>query len=132
MDKIAKSGWLAIAVMLSVLLVTAGCSGRTGEGGGKPRTYAQDGYMGLTNSNPGLPTNPGYFNYEADTRFMKEKLSEISGIEDADFVINDPKITATLTYSEAMTEEQQRIIEAKALEVLQYNMPRYIIDVKSR
>ena len=118
-------------LVLLIALASAGCSRGPGEAeGGKPQTYGHDGYMGLSNSNPNLPSNPNYYSYSNDTKFMKEKLGELKGIEHIDFRFQDPDIYVNLRLSKELSEEQALRLTEEAQAMLQYNMPRYLIHVK--
>lgn len=122
--------WAALlALLLLASVLGAGCtsSGRTKNG---VRTYGHDGYMGLSNSNPNLPLgNSNYYSYSNDIKFMKEQLSQLSGIERVRFVIHDPLIEARIKTQSSMGEQEAERLLQQAEWLLQDNMPRYKIRV---
>ncbi|XEC94859.1 hypothetical protein AB6A23_26905 [Paenibacillus tarimensis] len=117
-----------MGVLLTALAVggLSGCGARNGA----PRTYGHDGYMGLSNSNPNIPGNPNYFNYNSDVEFMEEKLMELGGIRDARFRVLDPHIYVTIYPDQGLSGDRAAELEALAQSTLQSNMPRYTIHVE--
>ena len=121
---------IMIVLILLVCVPLSACGVKPQDEEGRPTTYGHDGYMGLSNSNPGLPTNSAYFSYSSDIRFMQEKLNEVGGIKHAAFRIQDPDIYVKLTIREDVTENQAAGLVDRAHRVLADNMPRYIIHME--
>ncbi|MBJ6360666.1 hypothetical protein ACFOQM_05005 [Paenibacillus sp. GCM10012307] len=121
-------GFLIIALVLCIMLL-GGCtnSGSTRNG---VKTYGHDGYMGLSNSNPNLPLgNSNYYSYSSDVKFMKEKLSELPGIEKSSFTIHDPDIDVRIRPQAHLDEYETNRLREQSWRLLQENMPRYRIHV---
>ncbi|HZG76662.1 MAG TPA: hypothetical protein VEZ72_12500, partial [Paenibacillus sp.] len=60
------------ALLLTALLLLSGC-------GNEPHhmeanRYAEDGYLGMSNSNPNFRTNPSHHNYTKDRQLMRQAL----------------------------------------------------------
>ncbi|MFS0724728.1 hypothetical protein [Paenibacillus sp. 1P07SE] len=119
-----------IVLVLVFALAVAACGTQPQDDEGRPTTYGHDGYMGLSNSNPGLPRNSAYRSYSSDIRFMQEKLEELGGIRHAAFRIQDPDIYVQLTVASEVTEEQAAELTAQAHQMLADNMPRYVIHME--
>ncbi|MBD2845603.1 hypothetical protein IDH44_10410 [Paenibacillus sp. IB182496] len=117
-----------IAACVALVLLLSGCGGAEHQGGRD--TYGNDGYMGLSNSNPSLPTNPYAFNYERDIAFMKEKLSAFPDIAGLRFVMHDPDVYVHIRPADRLTETQIGRLADETGALLQHNMPRYRIHIR--
>lgn len=119
-----------IGFILLLCLQLSACGTQPQDKEGRPTTYGHDGYMGLSNSNPGLPKNSAYFSYSSDIRFMQEKLNELGGVRHAAFRFQDPDIYVKLTLAPEVTENQAAELVGRSHQVLADNMPRYIIHME--
>ncbi|WP_028560262.1 hypothetical protein [Paenibacillus pinihumi] len=131
MFKSVRSHSLA-AGLLALLLFVAFLGGCTNSGSSRNgvKTYGHDGYMGLSNSNPNLPLgNSNYYSYSSDIKFMKEKLSELPGIEKSSLTIHDPDIDVRIRPRSDLDEVRTNRLLDQAGQLLQENMPRYRIHV---
>jgi len=125
-----RLGRCGATIALSITLVVAlgACSKKNG--GPTAQSYGNDGYMGLSNSNPHLPNKNGsYLNYGEDSDFAKEKLEEIGGIASMNIVFQGINLYVTLKPKQGVDEAYLR---QKAISVLRYNMPRYIVHVDTK
>ena len=120
----------ALASTLCLLVAVIGCGTPQQKEEARTKSYGHDGYMGLSNSNPGLPKNSSYFSYSSDLTFMQEKLSELGGIQHAAFRIQDPDIYVTLTVSPELSENEAAALIERAHRMLKDNMPRYVIHMR--
>ncbi|UVI30554.1 hypothetical protein [Paenibacillus spongiae] len=121
----------SLAVISLAVAIGAGACSNKGTSGNKARTesYGHDGYMGLSNSNPHLfNKNGSYLNYGEDGDFAKRKLKEIDGVANVSIMFQGPNLYATLKPAPGVDELQLR---QKAISVLRYNMPRYVIHVNT-
>ncbi|MCQ6563941.1 hypothetical protein [Paenibacillus mendelii] len=121
----------SLAVIAIVMAMGAGACSNNDTSGNKPSTksYGHDGYMGLSNSNPHLfNKNGSYLNYGEDGEFAKKKLKEINGIANMNIMFQGPNLYVTLKPASGVDDLQLR---QKALSVLRYNMPRYIVHVNT-
>jgi len=125
-----RLGRYGAAIALSVTLVAALGACAKNNGGPTAQSYGNDGYMGLSNSNPHLPNKNGsYLNYGADSDFIKQKLEEIGGISSMNIVFQGTNLYVTLKPKQGVDEVHLR---QKAISVLRSNMPRYIVHVDTK
>jgi hypothetical protein len=116
-----KARTLAIAAFAAVMLL-AGCGGAERN---MESHYTQDGYMGLSNSNPNLRTNPTHHNYRKDRQLMRQALREMGLDKQSSIVINGPEVTVTIDLQEDVSSEEKEAIRADAYAMLKGNNPRY-------
>jgi hypothetical protein len=95
----------------------------------KVETYGHDGYMGYSNSNPNLPNNLTFLNYDSDRKFIGQVLQPIDGIKDSRVSFNGENLNVHITADSKLTNEQIQALEAKAQKAVQFNMPRYHVKV---
>jgi len=102
--------------------VIAGCGSSPHQMEGK--RYAEDGYMGITNTNPNFPMNPAYHNYSKDRQMMRRALKEL-GV-DKQSTIRIRGATAIVTIRLGQSEPAQRDeMRRKAFSMLKGYVPRY-------
>lgn len=131
MDQLLKrSKGLIAALLLLVPLALSACGvTRDSSNNMNAKSYGQDGYMGLSNSNPRIPNRNGSFlNYGLDGDFVERKLKELGGIEKYNLRFRGPNLYVTLTPAPGVDEVQLREM---AFTVLSSNMPRYTVHVKT-
>lgn len=118
--------WIAV---VALVLVAAACGGNAG-GNNPVKTYSNDGYLGITNSNPSLPMTPTYHTYEVDTNMMRNAVVSIAGVQHVRIATHGPKATVRLTVSRELPENERARIQSEALQALQQAVPRYNFKVK--
>ncbi|BBH23159.1 hypothetical protein Back11_45040 [Paenibacillus baekrokdamisoli] len=92
-------------------------------------SYGNDGYLGLSNSNPHLPNRNGQFlNYDSDGKFAQQQLKKVDGIAKATMMFQGPNLYVTIKPKPGYDEAKVR---SKAISTLRYNMPRYTVHVNS-
>ncbi|GLX71330.1 hypothetical protein [Paenibacillus glycanilyticus] len=123
----------AIAALLIGSL--AGCAAdginnghRTNDG--KSETYGHDGYMGYSNSNPNLPNNLTFLNYESDRKLVNQVLQPIDGVKSSRVSFNGEDLNVRIYPTPGLTADQMEALEAKVQQVVAFNMPRYHVKVK--
>ncbi|MBW7477758.1 hypothetical protein K0T92_23900 [Paenibacillus oenotherae] len=118
-----------VALLLAAIMLLTACGDNNGSNNVKTKSYGNDGYLGLSNSNPHLPNRNGsYLNYREDGDFAEKKLKEIGGIARMNITFQGPNLYVTLRPESGVNEAQLRL---KAISVLRSNMPRYIIHVNT-
>lgn len=115
-------------VLASVLLVAAlaGCSG---QGGSKVKSYGQDGYMGLTNSLPGMPGRASESNHRADGKLITELVQRMDGVIDSHVQFAGDTIAIALQLDPALGNEEAGRLFVQAEQELQANFPSYTVKV---
>lgn len=115
-------------VGLCFLLLAAGCGGETGDA----RDYDRnDGYLGLTSTNPNDPTNPGYISYRDDIRMIRGTLREIKGVRNAQVRIEADTVHVKLNIADGYSRTKIEAIKKQAREALEFMLPRYDFLVTS-
>ncbi len=113
---------------LCILVFVAGCAGNTGDAKDYDRN---DGYLGLTSTNPNDPMNPGYHSYRADVRLIRGTLREIKGIQDAHVQIDSDNVRIKLNIPNGYSRTEIETIEEEAMDALEFMLPRYDFRVTS-
>ncbi|WP_010278526.1 hypothetical protein [Paenibacillus senegalensis] len=122
----------AQALMLTLLLAAiAGCASPAEEFNPSSRqSYPQDGYLGATSANPGLPTSPTFHNYTTDVRMVKQALTPLDGVERIHVGIEGADMRIRLKAAASLSPEQTAELQQKAQESVSYMMPRYNVSVE--
>lgn len=126
MNLIARAAAILLAGMLTASI--AGC-GRDAA----PRqmkSYDNDGYLGMTNTNPNLHMNPTYHNYTVDTNMMRGALNGIRGVTANRIMTNGSRATVTLTVPPGTSDEEVMRIRSEAEQALNHAVPRYTYRLK--
>lgn len=122
-----KLSLTALALVAAISL--SACGSKNSTNNYKTNSYGNDGYMGLSNSNPHLPNRNGQFlNYTDDGRFAKRQLKKVDGIANATLMFQGPNLYVRIKTKRGFDEAQVR---QKAISTLRYNMPRYTIHVNT-
>ncbi|QYR21568.1 hypothetical protein KZ483_00425 [Paenibacillus sp. sptzw28] len=120
---------LAALILLVPLALSACGVTRDSSNNMNAKSYGQDGYMGISNSNPRIPNRNGSFlNYGLDGEFVERKLKEVGGFEKYNLKFRGPNLYVTLTPAPGVDEVQLR---ETVFTVLSSNMPRYTVHVKT-
>jgi hypothetical protein len=123
MSNIRKAG---LCLLLLLVWLPAACGGN----GQQAKSYGEDGYLGMTNTNPNLPTSPSYHTYAIDTDMMRKAVASIEGVQDVRIMTNGANATVTLTVPNQLPAEEKERIRTLALEQLKHEVPRYKFTVK--
>ncbi|MBB3114648.1 hypothetical protein FHS18_006788 [Paenibacillus phyllosphaerae] len=116
-----------------ILVLTAGCTSHTNGdysgSGPKAQSYGNDGYLGLSNSNPRLVNRYGQqLNYKTDGGFAAAQLRTLDGVDKMSMSFQGPNLYVTLKPKAGVDEMKLR---QRAIALLRYNMPRYTIHVNT-
>ncbi|PZD96471.1 hypothetical protein DNH61_08175 [Paenibacillus sambharensis] len=120
-----RKRWRLIWISALALMLTAGCAGQPRG----VRSYGHDGYMGISSSNPNMPITGTAWSYRDDTKFVGELLSTLKGINHSRVSFEGAVMRVTLQLDNAMSREEAARITAQAEELLNYNFPRYDVEV---
>lgn len=126
-----RSALLLAAALLPVLLAAA-CGGANREGHPRTQTYKNDGYLGITNTNPNLQTGPSYHTYQLDTNMMRDAVVPIRGVRKVRITTHGPNATVKLTVPRGSSDADMERIRGEALQALQQAVPRYQFQVTVR
>ncbi|HZG83300.1 hypothetical protein [Paenibacillus sp.] len=128
MGKFALRSAAAAVLLAASALVAGGCGSQPHQMEGN--RYADDGYMGLSNSNPNLRTNPGHYTYSKDRQLMRQALREMDLDKQATIWMAGPHVTVTLHLGETVSPEEAAAIRSDAYALLKGNVPRYDYDIR--
>jgi len=121
--------WLICAMILMLGLAMAAC-GRDADNRSEP--YPEDGYLGLSQTNPNLLPNSTGRTYYADSQVIKRTLMSIDGIQQVSSFANGPHVFVYLTLEEELSDEEKDQIRRKAEKALSFNNPRFDYKVMLR
>lgn len=122
-----------VSISLSCLMViaaAAACGTNTSQNQ-HSKQYGEDGYLGLTNSNPNLQTSPSYHTYRKDIKMMSRTLSKVPGVQDARYTVNGNRVHIRIKVDERLSPEEAYKIEQDAYRSLLPIIPRYQIKITS-
>lgn len=118
---------VSVSLLMIIILLVSGCASNWNKT--KMQSYSNDGFMGLSNSNPNLVTSPGYHTYSKDYRLMQDTLRRIPGIKKYWMNIEGGQVNVKLTLKDGLTSEQINNIYNQANRELSLMMPRYRIHL---
>ncbi|MHA6482076.1 hypothetical protein ACX1C1_09235 [Paenibacillus sp. strain BS8-2] len=119
---------LTIGLIGTALLLGAGCSGAEP---GEANTYGHDGYMGYSNSNPNLMNRNTTLLYQKDIRLIEQILEPVAGIKSTRVSFNGSELHVSIKGDPDLTDAQLVRLRARAQSIVQQNMPRYEVHVKT-
>lgn len=116
-----------------LLGLAAGCGDENGGGSNdaKRQSYSDDGYLGMSNSNPGIPGPNMANNYAADAEFMRKSIRNVPGVAATNIMFNGPDVYVTIKLQQGIPAREISTVERQAASVLRYNFPKYDIHVQS-
>lgn len=121
---------LLTAFALTISL--AACSGSNGAvEGDRVKPYDRDGMLGITNSNPNLPTSPTYHTYGKDRQLVAKTLAHFPEISNPRVSFNGPNLTIRYSEPKGYSEGESRKLREDLAAALRYMLPRYEIHLKS-
>jgi len=114
-------------VLLTALLLVGGC-------GSEPNhmdanRYAEDGYLGMSNSNPNFRTNPTHHNYTKDRQLMRQALREMDLDKRSTIFVSGTNVTVTIRMDD-LTPEEAAAIRSDVYLLLKGNAPRYDYQIR--
>lgn len=112
----------------ALLMLLSGCGQNAAN---QAKSYRNDGYMGLTNTNPNL-LNRGGTLYGQDMEMVGQLLKPIRGIEHTEVGFNGDDMNVTLRVDGNLTDKERKGMRSEAQSLLQSNFPRYDVHVRVR
>lgn len=122
--------WL-VAAALSASLIQAGCA-KQGSSSIKPQSYADDGYLGRTNTYPKIPGRHMALNYKNDGELMRQAIRNVPGVAGTNVTFNGADAYVTIKLAPGLQQREVATVERQAAAVLRFNFPRYHIHVQSK
>lgn len=112
------------AVAAAIGLTAAGCS-NIEDNQPEANAYTEDGYLGVSNSNPNLRTNPAHHNYRRDRQLMRQALREMDLERGSRITINGGEAVVLIQVEDGRTPQEKSAIRSDAYLLLKGNVPRY-------
>lgn len=121
------------AVLLAAALPLAGCgmSGGSNSSSIKQQSYADDGLLGRTNTNPHIPGRHMALNYDNDYKMMSTTIKNLNGVAGSHVTFNGADAYVTVKLKPGLDAQQRQTVESQAATVLRFNFPRYNIHVET-
>jgi hypothetical protein len=119
------------AALLVVSLAACGAGTGTGTGTAQTKSYG-DGRLGISDTNPNLPTSPTYHTYKADAQMVRQALKPVQGIRSSSVQFQGANAIVNLKAADGTNEKDKQRIKAEVKEAVSKMMPRYhvIVTVK--
>lgn len=127
-----KGNWLIFVLTLALIsIVPFGCA-EPKQSEDQVKSYGNDGYLGLTNTNPRLPTNPtSSYQYNQDINLVSQTLEGIDEVEKYQVRIRGGELHVKIYLSDQFNRSQIETIEQNVYRQLAYMLPRYDILLTS-
>lgn len=119
---------LLLTALLAAAMLMSGCSVREGQ---NQQGYGDDGYLGLSNSNPNLHTHSTHYHYDDDFRLVREALASFTEIRDMRITINGGILRVRLKLVEGLNQSRAEDIEFQARDALEQQLPRYKLKIST-
>lgn len=124
----------AFALIVVIGLVSA-CAANNGAGrsntGMNAKGYSDDGYLGITSSNPHIPGRHMALNYASDARLMRDAIRDVPGVAGANITFSGAEAFVTIKIRDDWDARRIPTVERQAASVLRFNFPRYTVHVTS-
>jgi len=112
---------LALAV---ILVVGCGADRARTHGSSNEGSYGRDGYLGMQNSMPNLPTQPFYDRYARDADLMASVLSRLPYVRSSTVWIEGSIVRVRLR-TQPLSAEQTERLRSDVERLLKEQVPRY-------
>ncbi|MFC5529087.1 hypothetical protein [Cohnella yongneupensis] len=130
-----KRKLVLIALAACALLLASGCGKNANNNGTtngiKAQNYADDGYLGRTNSYPKIPGHHMTSTYSNDSRMIGEAIKNVPGVAGTKVVFNGADAYVTIKLAPGLKPNEIPTVESQAASVLRFNFPRYTIHMSS-
>jgi hypothetical protein len=120
MNRTFRTSFLAIAILAA--LTAGGCGSEPNQM--DANRYADDGYLGMSNSNPNFRTNPTHHNYRKDKQLMRQALREMDLDKQSTIFMSGADVTVTI-HLDDLSPAEENAIRSDAYLLLKGNVPRY-------
>jgi len=117
---------LSLVVLATSLLAGCGSEQRQLEG----NRYADDGYLGMSNTNPNMRMNATHHNYNKDRQLMRQALREMDLDKQSTIFMNGTQVTVTIHMDEDLDPSEAAAIRSDAYLLLKGNVPRYDYSIR--
>jgi Predicted Co/Zn/Cd cation transporters len=124
--------FLLPGVLLVAVLAASGCGSADRDAGDPADYYGNDGYMGVSNTNPNLPLTGSAWSYRRDNAFAAELLRGLDGIRHVRITrTGGSNMRVHLDLDKSLSREEAERIAARAEALLKENFPRYKVTVSA-
>lgn len=113
-----------LLLFVAMVVIISGCSSNNKQVSNKDH-YAEDGYMGLTNTNPSLIGEPNSHNYANDIEAMKRALKEVPNIRKTTIIHDGGYVNIHIHVEPGLTKEEQDNVAQIAQQKLAVMSPQY-------
>ena len=134
-----------IVATACVLLVSSGCTNKgsntnntnnanstnNASNGVRAQNYADDGYLGQTNTNPRIPGHHMTSTYNNDGQAISEAIRKVPGVAGSRVTFNGADAYVTIKVDPSLRPNEVPTVESQAASVLRFNFPRYTIHVSA-
>ena len=122
--------FLLPGLLLAAALAAAGCGQTNRDADDPARYYGNDGYMGISNTNPNLPLTGTAWSYRRDNAFAAELLRGLKGIRHVRITrTGGSNMRVHLELDQTLSREEAARVAAQAEALLKKNFPRYRVTV---
>jgi hypothetical protein len=126
--------WTAGFFLVCLLGLTGltGCGNNKVTGDGQQiKQYDNDGYLGLSNTNPNLPGTYSHHTYQDDVRLIHQAAISVPGVKDTRVTLGNAVAHVRLKLADDVPKQEIERIKQAALSAITYNMPRYTVTVST-
>ncbi|WP_166244305.1 hypothetical protein [Paenibacillus turpanensis] len=116
---------LSKGLLAAVLVLGLSACGEAADEHPEYEGYADDGYLGLSDSNPNLRTNPDHHNYRTDVRLMKEALSDLHVDENSEIFVDGADAYVRIALPQRLNAMQRETLVSDVTTQLRSWVPRY-------
>lgn len=121
---------LSVFVFLIIAVLITGC-GNEQNGKTTQQSYGEDGYMGLTNANPGILTSPNSRTYGNEAELVDMALKDIPHIRRKTVQFEGRTLIVRIKLDRDLSKQQAAEIKDRAADQLVYMFPRYEVRVRA-
>ncbi|WP_274363943.1 hypothetical protein [Paenibacillus thermotolerans] len=118
--------FITIGCLAVSIFALSGCTA----GNNVQQHYTQDGYMGLSNSNPNLRTHPSHHSYRKDRQLMRQALREMALDKRSYIAINGATAIITINVDDDISPQEAEAIRSDVYSLLKGNNPRYDYEIR--
>ncbi|MEI7026448.1 hypothetical protein [Paenibacillus sp. y28] len=120
------------AALLAAFICLSGtaCTARQNAEGPAQEGYREDGFKGMSNTNPNLATNHSYHTYQEDANMIRQGAMKVNGVQDVAVRIGAAKATVTVTVPGNVSDAEIERIQAEVQKYASFEMPRYPLEVR--
>ena len=127
----ARRAAIAGALVAAVACAGTACANLPDKSANKntSQSYARDGYMGLTNTNPSVPLTPTSLNNAADGAMIRNVLAGYEDVVNSTVQLQGGTARVWVTLSDRLNNAEKRTMLVDIYRKLTHMMPRYTVKV---